>query len=95
LTAKVNEILEANSERFRLSPRKVGAVLATFGFGWKKRTSIGWTILLERAEQERVHKLVNSHGMDLNIERFLRADLRDCPFCKGGSSRPNLHSDPR
>src|SRR6266851_8352548 len=35
LTAKVNEILEANSERFRLSPRKVGAVLATFGFGWK------------------------------------------------------------
>ncbi len=95
LTTKVNEILETNAERFRLSPRKVGAVMATLGFGWKKRTNIGWTILLERTDQVRVHKLVNSHGMDLNIERFLRADLRKCPLCPGHSPPPELQSDPR
>jgi hypothetical protein len=83
LTTKVNVILETNGERFRLSPRKVGAVLRTLGFSWKKRTNIGWKILLNRTDQVRVHKLVNSHGMDLNIDRFLREDLRDCAMCKG------------
>jgi hypothetical protein len=95
LTTKVNEILETSGERFRLSPRKVGAVMATLGFGWKRRTNIGWTILLDRAEQVRVHKLVDSHGMDLNLDRFIRADLRDCPLCMGDSPRPELQSDPR
>ena len=93
LTTKVNEILEANGERLHLSPRKVGAVLSTLGFRWKRRTSTGWKILLKRADQVRVHKLVNSHGMDLNTERFLRANLLDCPLCKG--PRPELQSDPK
>jgi len=83
LTTKVNEILETNGERLRLSPRKVGAVLRTLGFSSKKRGNIGWTILLYRADQIRVHKLVVDHGMDLNIDRFLREDLRDCAMCKG------------
>jgi hypothetical protein len=95
LATKVNEILKASGERFRLSPRKVGAVMATLGFGWKKRTNRGWTILLERADQVRVHKLVDSHGMDLNIDRSLKVDFRDCPLCKGDSPRPELQSDPR
>jgi len=83
LTTKVNKILETNRERLRLSPRKVGAVLRTLGFSSKKRGNIGWTILLYRADQIRVHKLVVDHGMDLNIDRFLREDLRDCAMCKG------------
>jgi hypothetical protein len=95
LTTKVNEILETSGERFRLSPRKVGAVMATLGFGWKRRTNIGWTIHLDWADQVGVHKLVNRHGMDLNIERFLRADLRKCPLCPGYSPPPELQSDPR
>jgi hypothetical protein len=93
LTTKVSEILETNGERLRLSPRKVGAVLKTLGFGWKKRTNIGWVILLDPDDQVRVHTLVNSHGMDLNIERFLRADLRQCPLCNGDSARPERQSD--
>jgi hypothetical protein len=93
LTTKVNKILETNGERLRLSPRKVGAVLRTLGFSSKKRGKIGWTILLYRADQIRVHKLVTSHGMDLNIERFLRADLRECPLCNGDSARPEQQSD--
>jgi hypothetical protein len=95
LTTKVNEILGKSGERFRLSPRKVGAVLATFGVGWKKRTNIGWMIVLDRREQVTVHKLVKSHGLDVNLDRFLRADLRDCPLCMGDSPRPELQSDPR
>jgi hypothetical protein len=95
LTTKVNEILGTSGERFRLSPRKVGAVLATLGVGWKKRTNIGWEIILDRPEQVTVHKLVKSHGLDLNLDRFLRVDLRDCPLCVGDSPRPELQSDPR
>lgn len=95
LTIKVNEILEKSGERFRLSPRKVGSVLATLGIGWKKRTNTGWIILLDRPEQVRVHKLVESHGLDLNLDRFLRADVRECPLCNGVSHNPELQSDPR
>lgn len=95
LTTKVNEILGKSGERLRLSPRKVGAVLATLGVRWKKRTNIGWQILLDRAEQVRVHKLVHSHGMDLSLDLFLKADWRECPLCVGDSARPKLQSDPR
>jgi hypothetical protein len=95
LTTKVNEILETSGERFRLSPRKVGSVLATFGVGWKVRTNIGWTILLDQPEQARIHKLVRSHGLDLNLGPFLRTDLRECPLCTGDSPRPERQSDPK
>ena len=85
LTIKVNEILKTSGERFRLSARKVGAVVSTFGF-WKKRTNTGWSVLLERATQVRVHKLVQRHGIDVDIGRFLRADLRECPLCTEGEA---------
>ena len=81
LTTKVNEILETSGERFRLSPRKVGAVMTTLGFGWKTRSNMGWVIILDRADQVRVHKLVKSHGMDLNLDRFIKVDLRECLLC--------------
>jgi hypothetical protein len=90
LTTKVNEILGKSDERLRLTPRKVGAVLATLGVGWRKRTNIGWIVLLNRPEQVMVHKLVQSHGMDLNLERFLRTDLRDCPLCNGLPHHPEV-----
>ncbi len=79
LTTKVNSIFEATGERLRLSPRKVGAVLSTFGIGWKRRTKIGWTTLLECEDQARIHELVEKHGIDHNL--VLGADLRDCPLC--------------
>jgi hypothetical protein len=81
LTTKVNEILETSGERFRLSPRKVGAVMTTLGFSRKTRSNIGWVVLLDRADQVRVHKLVKSHGMDLNLDRFIKVDLRECLLC--------------
>jgi len=52
-------------------------------------------IILDRADQVRVHKLVKSHGMDLNLDRFIKADLRECPLCMGDSPRTELQSDPR
>jgi len=98
LTTKVNEILETSGERFRLSPRKVGAVMAILGFCWKIRTNIGWVIVLHRADQVRVHKLVKTHGMDLNLDRFIKAaDLRECLLCKDDTRftpRPEQQSDP-
>jgi hypothetical protein len=94
LTRKVNEILKTSGERFQSKPRKVVAVLAILGVGWKKRINLGWTVLLNQREPVTVHKLVKSHGLDLNIERFLRADLRECPLCKGDSLLPEVQSDP-
>ncbi len=82
LTAKVNYILEKTGQPFRLRPRKVGAILTTFGFSWRKRTNTGWTILLDRADQERVHKLARVHGIDFGLDQFVRADLRQCPLCQ-------------
>lgn len=93
LTNKVNEILETLGERFRLSPRKVGAVMATFGFGWKRRTNAGWVVLLNEAEQVRVHNLVDSHGLDLSLDRFIRVDWQACHLCSGVSQQPKVQSD--
>ena len=76
-------------------PPKVWGRHGNFGIWLEKMHNSGWTILLDRAEQVRVHKLVYSHGMDLNLDRFLRVDLRDCPLCVGDLPRPEVHSDPR
>jgi hypothetical protein len=84
LTTKVNLILETGGEHLRLSPRKVGAVLSSFGFTWKQRTNRGWRLVLESAEQAKIHKLLEIHGIDLKLDRFLRAGFSaSCPLCQG------------
>jgi hypothetical protein len=82
LTAEVNSILRTAGQPLCLQPRKVGAVLATLGFWRRERTNAGWNIILDRADQERVHKLVGSHGIDYFSDQLTNADLRACPLCQ-------------
>jgi hypothetical protein len=81
LTHMVNKLLARTGERFRLSPRKVGAVLTSLGFIYRQRTNLGWTVWLDRSQQKRVHELAQAHGM----ERFkldLPVSTEECPLCE-------------
>ncbi len=82
LTAKVNRILKAAGQPLRLQPRKVGAVLTSLSFSRRARTNIGWNLTLDRTDQERVHELMASYGIDYFSDKFTRADLRACPLCQ-------------
>jgi hypothetical protein len=81
LTATVNEILQENKQHFRLQPRRIGAILSSFGITARRRTSRGYLIGLTETDQERIHKLVETHGLDLRIDQFLRRDTTNCHLC--------------
>jgi hypothetical protein len=82
LTSKVNRILRAAGQPLRLQPRKVGAVLTTLGFSRRERTNAGWNIILDSADQERVHQLIKVHGIDYFSDQFTDADLGKCQLCQ-------------
>ncbi len=81
LTQLVNELLARAGERFRLSPRKVGAVLTSLGFIYRKRTNCGWTVWLDRSQRERVHQLVKAYGME-RIKLVLPVSPEKCSLCE-------------
>jgi hypothetical protein len=83
LTESVNKILRENGERFRLQDRKVGSVLTSFGVSHRQRTSYGYMIVLGKADEARIHKLVNTHGIDLRLDDSLRYKQKDCHLCSG------------
>jgi hypothetical protein len=80
LASGVNNIVELAGAKWRVTPRKVGAVLATFGITDKRRRSDGWMVLLTRADQERIHQLVERHGLDA-MKKYTNVGPRDCPLC--------------
>ena len=82
ITKLVNQFLEIEKEHFRLTPRKVGSVLTSFGFTDRRRTNEGWTLQLSRQDAERVHQLVARYGLD-GFENYI-SDKQDraCSLCK-------------
>jgi hypothetical protein len=78
LTREVNSTLKRSGERSQLNPRRAGAIVKNFGVNHRQRTNSGWVILLDREDQERIHKLANNHGMD---HRGAGYDFSDCPYC--------------
>ncbi len=84
LTGGVNKILRETGERLRLQPRKVGAVLTSFGISHRKRTSYGYRILLEEADQVTIHKLADAHGIDHRLDYPVRIMRQECHLCGGG-----------
>jgi hypothetical protein len=83
LTFGVNEALRVSGERLRLQPRKLGAVLTSLGFTFRKRTNSGWTLLLGGRDWERIHQLVAHYG----IEGFGGGEVENkvdskCSLCK-------------
>jgi hypothetical protein len=69
LTKNVNVNLRRAGERFLLSPRAAGAILTTFGFLNRTRTSSGWVVWLDRNARKRIHELIGLYGAEVLAER--------------------------
>ena len=82
LTEKVNRFLEQSGDRWRLLPRKVGAVLTSFGFTNRPRTNSGYALYLSQQDAEKLHQLAACYGIDGFKDRFLSMSPEDCPLCR-------------
>jgi len=82
VTEYVNQLLEAEGERFRLPPRKVGSVLTSIGFSERKRTNKGWILQLNLQDAEKVHDLVVRYGIDGFGELFASRNEEVCRMCR-------------
>jgi len=82
LTDKVNCFLEQSGERLRLLPRKVGAVLTSFGFTNRPRTNSGYALYLSQQDAEKLHQLAACYGIDGFKDRFLSMSPEDCSLCR-------------
>ena len=89
LTKMVNKLLEKAGERIRLQPRKVGAVLTSLGFTDRQRTNCGWTVWIDRPQQERVHELAKIYGVDRLFDLGFPISHGDCPLCE---KIPRIHA---
>jgi hypothetical protein len=94
LTEIVNSDLQSAHERFRVSPRQVGAALTSLGFVNRKRTNMGWFAWFDRKSQELIHELVHRYG----IENFnllpSREFCKQCDFCEKFVDIRNYHLEP-
>jgi hypothetical protein len=82
LTEKVNHFLEQSGDRWRLLPRKVGAVLTSFGFTNRTRTNSGYALYLSKQDAEKLHQLAACYGIDGFKDRFLSMSPEDCSLCR-------------
>jgi len=82
LTEKVNRFLEQSGDRWRLLPRKVGAVLTSFGFTNRPRTNSGYALYLSQQDAEKLHQLAACYGIDGFKDRFLSMSPEDCSLCR-------------
>jgi hypothetical protein len=85
LTDKVNRFLEHAGGRLRLLPRKVGAVLTSFGFTNPTRTNSGWVLSLSQQDAEKLHQIVARYGIDGFKGRFLGMSPEDCALCRAAA----------
>jgi len=82
LAEKVNRFLEQSGDRLRMMPRKVGAVLTSFGFTNRTRTKSGWVLYLSQQDAEKLHQLAACYGIDGFKDRFLSMSPEDCSLCR-------------
>lgn len=81
LTSVVNADLEKAGQRFRLNPRDVGGALSSLGFTNHKRTNRGYFVWIDIKQQERIHKLVETYGMDSESYLTKKYLGRSCGMC--------------
>jgi hypothetical protein len=86
LAELANESLRVDGERFKLTPRKVSNLLASLGFSDRIRSSQGSLRRLDQEMVRRIHVLARDHNIMLPDLPSLRAQVRVCKLCTGGSS---------
>jgi hypothetical protein len=93
LAKDVNRALAQAGERRRLNPREVGAVLTTFGFLNRRRTSKGWMMWLGRSVEKRIHFFMTVYGIRCSADVLPSPEFaNDCELCRdvqeAGNQRP-------
>jgi len=76
----VNDHLKNSGEHFRLKPRRIGAILTTLGIRSRRRTNVGWLLCLNKTEQERIHRIVASYGVDRR--QPMEVNPSQCALCQ-------------
>ncbi len=61
LTRTINKDLKSRGEPCRLTERKTGDILKSFGLNNRTRKSAGFVVYLDRADRERIHKLTRDY----------------------------------
>lgn len=90
LTGVVNLELKYDREYFHASPHQIGHVLTSFGLTERKRTNLGWVLLLSRDTRERIHKLIRRYGVEIDDS----VNREGCDFCMGRKYPPAGASEP-
>ncbi len=98
LAEEVQEALRMANNPLRLSPRKIGSLLTSFGLRHRERTNQGWMLYLTQDDRRQIHQLVKSYGIDnmypnrakdmeevreqWNQRTELLKWMSDCPLCQ-------------
>jgi hypothetical protein len=82
LTAEVNKSLELTGERLHLTPRKVGAILTSFGFNKRVRTNAGWVLYLSEEHSEKLHDLAQNYGIEGWQSGVFNSSTKGCTLCQ-------------
>jgi hypothetical protein len=94
LTSMVNADLERTGARFRLTPRGVGEALSSLGITNRTRTNRGWFVWIDRKEQKRIHKLIESYGLDSESYLPSEAICKICELCDPKKDVRNYNTEP-
>ena len=84
LTKWANDLLYASADRRRLTPRKVGAILTSYGLGSRLRRNTGYEVAVEEDDDHRLHDLARMYGFDENLT-IAGISCRVCQRGKTGS----------
>jgi hypothetical protein len=90
LTARSNSFLKNESERLRLSARRVGGILAQFGFTRRHRIPKGRHVVLETEDLRRLHQLAEQYGADVLPDT--ETGLTKCSLCRGFVPSPQTQT---
>src|SRR5438128_628820 len=79
----------------RISPRRVGSIVTSFGIQHRRRINSGWLVLLDRSNQVTIHELVERHGLDAIKNNYLNFFARQTASSatrqlRSGSDLPNF-----
>jgi hypothetical protein len=81
ITTRINSFLQDEGEHFRLNPRQVGAALTALGLLNRKRTRLGWTVLLDKQDKAHIHDLMDFYGTDHYRQQIPLDSIRSCEIC--------------
>lgn len=83
LAAEVNRDLLAAGENRQVSPREVGSVLTSLGFGnCRKRTNAGYVLRMGTYEIKRIHDLIAANAVEGCVGLLGEPSARVCESCR-------------